>query len=41
LNTFGIGRRTFFKFLDEMSKVELEAKEYGRDHPPKVGDDDF
>jgi len=39
--TFGIGRRTFFKFLDEMSKAEMEAKEYERDHPPEVFDGDF
>lgn len=39
--TYGIGRRTFFKYLDEMSKAEIEAKEYERNNPPKAISEDF
>jgi DNA invertase Pin-like site-specific DNA recombinase len=39
--TFGIGRRTFFKHLEEMNKAELEAKEYERLNPPQAANIDF
>ena len=39
--TFGIGRRTFFKHLDEMRQAEFEAKEDEKRNPPKVVSDDF
>jgi DNA invertase Pin-like site-specific DNA recombinase len=39
--TFGIGRRTFFKHLEEMNKAEFEAKEYERLNPPQVANVDF
>jgi len=39
--TFGIGRRTFFKYLDEMHKAEVEAKEYEKHNPPQAISEDF
>lgn len=39
--TFGIGRRTFFKHLEEMKRTEFEAKEYARQNPAQVTNVDF
>lgn len=39
--TFGIGRRTFFKYLEEMSQAELGAKEYEKKNPPHATSEDF
>lgn len=39
--TLGIGRRTFFKYLEEMGKAELEAKEYAAANPPTAISEDF
>jgi len=32
--TFGIGRRTFFKYLEEMNQAELKVKEFEKKKPP-------
>ena len=39
--TFGIGRRTFFKYLEEMNQAELEAKEFEKKNPPHETNEDF
>jgi DNA invertase Pin-like site-specific DNA recombinase len=39
--TFGIGRRTFFKYLEEMNKAELETKEYETRNPAQAISDEF
>ncbi len=39
--TFGIGRRTFFKYLEGINQDELEAKEYEKANPPQSVSDDF
>lgn len=39
--TFGVGRRTFFKYLEEMTKAEIEAKEYEKSNPPQALSEDF
>lgn len=39
--TFGIGRRTFFKYLEEMNRLELEAMDAKREEPPKSFSEEF
>ena|ERR1039457_5576238 len=39
--TFGIGRRTFFKYLEMMTMAEIEAKEYEKGNPPQAISEDF
>lgn len=39
--SFGIGRRTFFKYLEDMNKAEIEAKELERCNPSKVISEEF
>jgi DNA invertase Pin-like site-specific DNA recombinase len=39
--TFGVGRRTFFKYLEEMSMAEIEAKEYEKRNPPQAISEEF
>lgn len=39
--TFGIGRRTFFKYLEEMNQAKFEAKEHENINPPQAVSNGF